>query len=209
MGREPLERNRLLRMPITHAAFRRMFAQSWRFEAVVIIAGRVASSQPFRNGGVRTMAGAWWLGENDLDEDQKGVIEIAAEGNHLVVGPPGSGKTNILLLRAKYLTLADTPNIAIVVFTKTLSRFIASGGRDYGFPADKITTCAKWQRELLREYGALRAIPSGSFEEQRSHLTQQLSSLVAKRNLSNLYDAILQSAGQAAFCRSRQQATNI
>ena len=38
--------------------------------------------------------------------DQKKVIGLSGTGNHLVVGPPGSGKTNILLLRAKYMTLS-------------------------------------------------------------------------------------------------------
>jgi DNA helicase IV len=137
------------------------------------------------------MAGAWWLGENDLDDDQKGVIGLAAEGNHLVVGPPGSGKTNILLLRAKYMSLSRHPNIAIVVFTRSLSRFIASGGRDYGFPADKITTCAKWQRDILQEYGAFRPAPPGTFQQQREHVTRQLSNLAEQRNLSGLFDAIL------------------
>jgi hypothetical protein len=50
------------------------------------------------------VAGAWWIGESELDDDQKAVIGLSAEGSHLVLGPPGSGKTNILLLRAKYLT---------------------------------------------------------------------------------------------------------
>src|SRR5262245_59137055 len=119
------------------------------------------------------MAGAWWLGESDLDPDQKKVIGLSGTGNHLVVGPPGSGKTNILLLRAKYMTLSRRPNIAIVVFTRSLSRFIASGGRDYGFPASKITTNAKWQRSILRQYGALQPVPKGTFDQERDHVTRQ------------------------------------
>jgi superfamily I DNA and RNA helicase len=99
------------------------------------------------------MAGAWWIGESDLDDDQKDVISLSAEGNHLVLGPPGSGKTNILLLRANYLTLSGKPNIAIVVFTRTLRKFIASGGKEYAFPAEKIMTCNKWQRDVLHQYG--------------------------------------------------------
>ena len=35
------------------------------------------------------MAGPWWIGEADLDDDQKDVISLVAEGNHLVLGPPG------------------------------------------------------------------------------------------------------------------------
>ena len=86
------------------------------------------------------MAGTWWIGESELDQYQKVVISLAAEGNHLVLGPPGSGKTNVLLLRANYLTLSQKPNIAIVVFTKTLRKFIASGGKEYDFDLEKIMT---------------------------------------------------------------------
>lgn len=136
------------------------------------------------------MAGTWWLDEGDLDDDQKNVISLSSDGNHLVLGPPGSGKTNILLLRAKYLTLSDQQNLAIVVFTKTLSRFIASGGQEYSFTTDKIMTSNKWQRDVLFQYGVRLTIPS-DFEEQRKYLTQELGNLVERKNLSEIFDAIL------------------
>ena len=136
------------------------------------------------------MAGAWWIGESDLDIYQKNVIGIAAEGNHLVTGPPGSGKTNILLLRANYLTLFGKPNITIVVFTRTLRKFIASGGREYDFSSDKIMTCNKWQRDILHQYGISCNPPEG-FAEQRKYLAEKIGELVQKRNLSSIYDAIL------------------
>src|SRR6516164_6837204 len=98
------------------------------------------------------MAGARWIGEGELDPDQKAVTSIEGEGSHLVLGPPGSGKTNILLLRANYLTLAEKPNIAIVVFTRTLRKFIAAGGKEYAFPASKIMTCNAWQKDVLYQY---------------------------------------------------------
>ncbi len=136
------------------------------------------------------MAGAWWIGETELDDDQKDVISLAAAGNHLVLGPPGSGKTNILLLRANYLASSGKPNIAIVVFTKTLRKFIASGGREYAFPDDKIMTCNKWQRDVLYQYG-VSINPPNDFMEQRQYFSQQLAQLTETRNLSNIYDAIL------------------
>jgi superfamily I DNA/RNA helicase len=136
------------------------------------------------------MAGAWWIGEGDLDDDQKNVTSLASEGSHLVLGPPGSGKTNILLLRANYLTLSGKPNIAIVVFTKTLRKFIASGGTEYAFPQDKIMTCNKWQRDVLHQYG-VEINPPNDFPEQRKYLGEQVGQLVAMRKLSNIYDAIL------------------
>jgi superfamily I DNA/RNA helicase len=136
------------------------------------------------------MAGAWWIGESDLDDDQKDVISLAAEGNHLVLGPPGSGKTNILLLRANYLALSGKPNIAIVVFTRTLRKFIASGGREYAFPADKIMTSNKWLRDVLHQYGITVDAPEG-FEAQRKYLVETVGELAKSRNLTSIYDAVL------------------
>lgn len=136
------------------------------------------------------MAGTWWIGESELDSDQAAVISLAAEGNHLVLGPPGSGKTNILLLRANYLTLSGKPNIAIVVFTKTLRKYIASGGREYDFSPDKIMTCNKWQRDVLHQYG-VTVNPPNDFAEQRKYLADKISELIAKKSLTSIYDAIL------------------
>jgi len=136
------------------------------------------------------MARAWWIADSDLDEDQKAVIGLPPNGNHLIVGPPGSGKTNILLLRAKYLMRAIDKNIAIVVFTRSLNRFIASGGRDYSIPKDKITTCMKWQHDLLRQYGVFKPV-SGTFMEKREQSASQLDDLVSKQGLRNLFSAIL------------------
>lgn len=136
------------------------------------------------------MAGTWWIGEEELDEDQKDVIGLPSEGDHLVVGPPGSGKTNILLLRANYLALAGRPNIAIVVFTRTLRKFIASGGAEYAFPPDKIMTSMKWQRDVLHQYG-VALDPPDRFEEQRQYFAKKIARLIEVRRLSNIYDAIL------------------
>lgn len=136
------------------------------------------------------MAGAWWIGESELDSYQKSVISLAAEGNHLVLGPPGSGKTNILLLRANYLTRIQKPNIAIVVFTKTLRKYIASGGKEYSFDLDKIMTCNKWQRDVLYQYGILIK-PPNDFSKQRQYLADKVYELTQKKKLERIYDAIL------------------
>lgn len=136
------------------------------------------------------MPGTWWIGEGELDPDQKAVTSIEGDGSHLVLGPPGSGKTNILLLRANYLTLADKPNIAIVVFTRTLKKFIASGGKEYLFPESKIMTCNAWQKDVLFQYGVKLELPK-DFDEQRNYLAEQISALIKRKKLSKIYDAIL------------------
>ncbi len=154
------------------------------------------------------MAGAWWIGESDLDDDQKDVISLAAEGNHLVLGPPGSGKTNILLLRANYLTLYGKPNIAIVVFTRTLRKFIASGGKEYDFTPDKIMTCNKWQRDVLHQYG-ITARPPDDFAGQRKYLAEKVGELIQTRKLTRIYEAILLDEAQDYTAAEIELFTNL
>jgi superfamily I DNA/RNA helicase len=136
------------------------------------------------------MAEAWWVDESQLDNDQKAVVTLPLTGSHTVVGPPGSGKTNLLLLRAKYLYLAGKADILVIVFTRALQEFIARGSREYVFPISKVMTCRKWQQELLRQYGEGHEA-SGDFEEQRLAFVEAIKNLIKTRALGKVYDAIL------------------
>ena len=101
------------------------------------------------------MDGTWWTSADQIDNDQKALIEIPVNSGHiLVTGPPGSGKTNVLLLRASYLTRAGYGNCALLVFTRALREFIAAGAnRPSKVPADRIQTHAKWTLNLLDSLG--------------------------------------------------------
>src|SRR5579883_2748838 len=79
------------------------------------------------------MKRTWWVDINELDEDQKRVIALPGDGDYLLLGPAGSGKTNLLLLRGKYLYKRGEKNILVVVFTRTLQEFIVGGSREYEF----------------------------------------------------------------------------
>ena len=136
------------------------------------------------------MKRTWWVDINELDEDQKRVIALPGDGDCLLLGPPGSGKTNLLLLRGKYLYKRGQKNILLVVFTRTLQEFIVGGSREYGFPTDRVVTHRRWQQDLLYAYG-MRVIPPDTFEAQRAFYTDHISNLVEGRGLADIYDAIL------------------
>lgn len=134
---------------------------------------------------------AWFVSEKDLIEEQRRIIELPSDGRFFVIGPPGSGKTNLLLLRAKYLSLSDRPNILILVFTRTLREFIASGATQYYFPPEKVQTYNSWARRLL--YEADIAVPDSSdFDIGRRNILKGLEQLIDEEKITDQrYDAIL------------------
>lgn len=132
----------------------------------------------------------WWVSENELDQIQRRVLTLAPDSSYLVSGPPGSGKTNLLLLRAKYLSLTGKPNIKLVLFTRALREFIASGATNYDFRRDQVQTSQQFWIDLLYEYG--QHIPRHTtFQDQRRALVGAVAKLVASRAISNLYDTVL------------------
>jgi superfamily I DNA/RNA helicase len=131
----------------------------------------------------------WWVDPKQLDEDQKGVIDLPGYGSYLVLGPPGCGKTNLLLLRATYMVRAGKPNVQVIVLTRTLQEFIASGSNNYAFLPDRVKTSQMWAIQLLNEYGITPA-KHKKFDVQRKQLIAQVAELIEQEQISNIYDII-------------------
>ncbi|MCR4279687.1 MAG: ATP-dependent helicase [Candidatus Zambryskibacteria bacterium] len=132
----------------------------------------------------------WWVNPDQLDDDQKKAIELPIDKSYLIIGPPGSGKTNLLLLHAEYLVRSGKPNVLILSFTRTLKEFIVSGGRQYAFSSLKVKTCIMWEIDLLKEYG-ITPEECSDFTTLRRNLVCQVQELISNENLANIYDAIL------------------
>ena len=128
-----------------------------------------------------------------MDPDQRAVIALSLDGSHLVSGPPGSGKTNLLLLRAQYLDLAGHPNILVLVYTRGLREFVVSGAGQYGFSDEsRILTSRKWELSLLQEYGESTVLPDGMpYEDGRTLLLERTLELLERRQIHKRYEAIL------------------
>ena len=136
------------------------------------------------------MSKTWWIAADQLDKEQKDVIDLALMSDHVIFGPPGSGKTNLLLLRAKYLHLGDQKNIEIIVFTRTLHRFMLAGGHHYEFPSDKLKTLKKWQRGFLTAHGA-EPPTSSDFQKERELLSEAITALIKTQHLSGSVECFL------------------
>jgi superfamily I DNA/RNA helicase len=136
------------------------------------------------------METTWWTQPEELDARQTEVVALPMAGNHLVIGPPGSGKTNLLILRASYLYGAGLHNISILTFGRVLREFLASGAINYNFPASRIQTYNKWATGIITENGG-EIDTSGSFENVRDKLKDGLEAIAALGDHSNTLDCIL------------------
>lgn len=137
------------------------------------------------------MTSAFWIGEGDLDEFQVDAVKgIPEDASFMITGPAGSGKTNILLLRSKWLIYKAVSNIKIVSFTSSLKDFIKIGSGQYGLPVENSCTAMYIFREFLNEYDVpFETI--GNFEEDRAMLSGKISSLLADNPIDPIYEALL------------------
>lgn len=141
------------------------------------------------------MQSEWWVDQKQLDEDQIKVMNLPLEGDYLVLGPPGSGKTNLLLLRANYVSMSGTPNILIVVFGRALREFIVRGSAKYKFAESKVTTSQSCFVDLLKFYGAETPASDLPFESIRNELVERVKALLARLS-EPPFDAIFLDEGQ-------------
>lgn len=106
----------------------------------------------------------WLLPRIDLTPEQLRVVEMPPDEHRVVLGSPGSGKTQVLAHRAAYL--AETYNIdpkryRVFVFTNVIREFIGSGLEFLGLPEEVASTFDHWCRVLYNDY-------SSSFLPKRS-----------------------------------------
>lgn len=137
------------------------------------------------------MTDVFWVGEDDLDEFQVNAVRgIADDASFMLTGPAGSGKTNILLLRSKWLILKRISNLKIVVFTSSLRDFVRIGSEQYNLPAENVCTGMQLFRNILEEYG-VPFEPTGAFEDDRNMLAGKVRALLVERNVGPIYEALL------------------
>jgi superfamily I DNA/RNA helicase len=153
------------------------------------------------------MNAEWWVDSAQLDADQESIIALPLEKDFLILGPPGSGKTNLLLLRANYVSQAGSPNILVVVFGRALREFIARGSSQYQFDPDKIKTSTGCFYELLKHYGHSGPPQGVPFEQVRLELVERVRALCTSLEHPP-FDAVFLDEAQdflpeelALFCR--------
>lgn len=130
----------------------------------------------------------FWISTGQLDVEQRQAVENIPETvSFLLTGPAGSGKTNILLLRAKHLTLKLQSNFKIIVFTKSLRAFVQAGCEHYDIDPSSAVTQMGFFREILQEYGVSVDDSEENFEADRALLAGKVMSLIDAGRISDAY----------------------
>lgn len=133
------------------------------------------------------MSSMFWIPTDKLDEQQREATQTIPEStSFLLKGPAGSGKTNILLLRAKLLTLKKRTNFKIIVFTASLRDFVEEGCRHYGIDPSSAVTQMRFFQDVLREYSVEFELTK-DFVTDRTMLAGKILALIEEKNISNSY----------------------
>lgn len=138
------------------------------------------------------MSGTWWVDENDLLKEQLEVLGEDLSKDLILTGPPGSGKTNLLLLRANHLILASPDaEFYIICFTRLLQNFVRTGADLYSFPANRIITQRKLLEQVLGDHGYLPARKTGeSYSERDAALKSAMSTMMKTGAGRNTYPVL-------------------
>ncbi|MEY4445884.1 MAG: hypothetical protein RL444_997 [Verrucomicrobiota bacterium] len=139
-----------------------------------------------------------WLPPPDrLTPAQTACVEASTDKPLVLRGGPGSGKTVVLLHRARRLGLATgrPDRVATLVYTNVLRDFIRSATEELKLPAEQVLTFDHWCR--LRHVELIGPPPTGSHgHPDFLRIRQQLLEHLRARSLPPALDAALVDEGQ-------------
>lgn len=136
----------------------------------------------------------WWVKKEQLDPHQIKLIEqLPLRESFLILGPPGSGKTNVLVRRAQFVRGQNMPNVLLLTFTRPLTEFVKTGcndaqGREI-FPPSCVTTLESWQRWLYAQHSESLPVDPGDLTEWKRQLSLGAQPFFGQHHLPP-YDAL-------------------
>lgn len=139
----------------------------------------------------------WWVDDSQIKGIQSDVLDIDLDRDLAIFGPPGSGKTNLMMLRANHLHVASNPEFYVVTYTSLLAKFVRRGAEKYSFPINKVITQAKLFENVLSDNGCpITRIDGENFADRQSRLFEAMGALIAKGGAKNAFPALFIDEGQ-------------
>lgn len=142
------------------------------------------------------------LHDSQLTREQRAAVELRPDRNHLIIGPPGSGKTQVLLHRANWLRqrMKSGPDrFRIFVYTNVLKQFIQQSVDYLNIPQDNVQTFDHWCGELWNHYvkGGKPRLPAPAKGTDYLAVRKRLAEVLIKSPPSEpLLDFVMVDEGQ-------------
>ncbi len=143
----------------------------------------------------------WLIPRDEMTPDQIRAIEMDVRDHRVVFGAPGSGKTQVLLHRARHLSdTLDLPpeRFRIFVFTNALREYIQSALQLLDLPEDSVVTLDDWCRHWYERHIGKRVPWNGEAKtpDFRAIRRAVLEHARAQLSFSPPYDFVLVDEGQ-------------
>lgn len=140
----------------------------------------------------------WLIPREDLTPDQQRAVALDPREHRVIVGAPGSGKTQVLVHRACYLR--DHCHIAperlqLFVFTQVLKTYVQAALNLLGWPEGCVSTLDAWCYRYYRIH-IRRRLPKQRGVVDFPALSQAVLAHVRQTVSAPLYDCVLVDEGQ-------------
>jgi superfamily I DNA/RNA helicase len=113
----------------------------------------------------------WLVPLNELSTEQREAVELNTREHQVIGGAPGSGKTQILLHRARHLLdthRVDASRLRIFIFTTVLRDYIRSALALLNLPNGSVSTFDAWCCDYYERYIS-RSLPWNHEEKTRDY----------------------------------------
>lgn len=141
---------------------------------------------------------SWLIPPSELTPDQQRAVQLNPNEHRAIIGGPGSGKTQILLHRARYL--CDTLKVPadrfrIFVYTNVLKDYIKTALHDLRLPEDNVMTFDHWCRLYYQEHINKR-LPWNAQSKAPAFVAIRHAVMTKAANGGHLFDFLLVDEGQ-------------
>jgi superfamily I DNA/RNA helicase len=140
----------------------------------------------------------WMIARELLTEQQDRVVRLSVEQNQFISGPPGCGKTVLLLHRANHLLHEcdlSPRQMRVLVFTNVLRAYIQAGGDALNLPFETVQSFYSWVFPLADREGLPRS-QDVRLEEKCKDTLERVTQYFETEHVPPVLDAVIVDEGQ-------------
>jgi len=142
---------------------------------------------------------SWLVPINELTQAQRKAVELDTTEPKVIIGSPGSGKTIVLVHRAKYLQEkfnVSPKRFHVFVFTNVLKDYIRSDIGLLDIPESCVTTFDSWCVDFHKNNIGYRLPRANNMTDFGAIRENVLKKLGQEKKLQDMFDYILVDEGQ-------------